>query len=229
MFQIIYLVGEALLLYLLVGWIVWISGRKGDEVVLMTAGAAYLFLLTMSQIAAVRILYISPFMVPGGVISYSASVAMLDIASVKYGAKYGRWLVMTGAAMQVAYFVTLNLIAMTPGTGGSGALSSSGRIAAASVLAFLTSENIDVILITKLRLGVIKRVGISDPIAMLIDSLVFVPAAFLYVLPMHVLFLLIMGQIAVKFSLVPLTMLTVWINRKILRYGPAIATMDRDP
>lgn len=28
MFQLIYLIGEALLLYLLTGWVVWMSGRR---------------------------------------------------------------------------------------------------------------------------------------------------------------------------------------------------------
>ncbi len=86
--------------------------------------------------------------------------------------------------MQVAYFVLLNLIAITPpGTGGNEFLTSSGRIAAASVIAFLVSENVDVFLVTRLKLGVVRRVGVSDPIAMTIDSLVFIPAAFLGVLP----------------------------------------------
>ncbi len=67
MFQLIYLIGEALLLYLLTGWVVWMSGRRGDDYLLLATGAAYLFLLTMSQVAAVRLLNISPpFMVPGG-------------------------------------------------------------------------------------------------------------------------------------------------------------------
>lgn len=67
--------------------------EEGDDYLLLATGAAYLFLLTMSQVAAVRLLNISPpFMVPGGVISYSASVAMLDIASVKFGARsVGGW------------------------------------------------------------------------------------------------------------------------------------------
>lgn len=226
MFQLIYLVGEALLLYLLTGWVVWMSGRRGDDYLLLTTGAAYLFLLTMSQVAAVRLLYISPLIVPGGVISYSASVAMLDIASVKFGARVGRWLVLSAAAMQAAYFVLLNLIAITPGTGGNGFLTSSGRIAAASVLAFLASENVDVLLVTRLKLGVVRRVGVSDPIAMAIDSFVFIPAAFLGVLPTPVLLGLIAGQLIVKFTFVPLTMFTVWMNRTILKYGPKMQAIS---
>ncbi|MFP3211486.1 MAG: VUT family protein, partial [Thermocladium sp.] len=92
MYQLIYLFGEAFLLYLLTGWVVWLSGRRGGDALLLTTGATYLFLLTMSQVLAVRLLDISPFLVPGGVLSYSASVAVLDIASVKYGARLGRWL-----------------------------------------------------------------------------------------------------------------------------------------
>lgn len=220
MYQLIYLFGEAVLLYLLTGWVVWVSGRRNDNVLLLTTGATYLFLLTMSQVLAVRLLSVSPFLVPGGVISYSASVAVLDIASVKYGARLGRWLVGIGAVLQLSYFIMLNLVSITPGTGGSGVLSTSARIAVASVTAFLVSENIDVHLVTRLRLGVVRRVGISDPIAMTIDSLVFIPTAFLGVLPLSILLSLIIGQLIVKFSFVPLTMLTVGMNRKILNYGP---------
>jgi conserved hypothetical integral membrane protein len=220
MYQLIYLFGEAFLLYLLTGWVVWLSGRRGGDALLLTTGATYLFLLTMSQVLAVRLLDISPFMVPGGVLSYSASVAVLDIASVKYGARLGRWLVIIGAVLQLSYFIMLNLVSATPGTGGDGVLSTSARIAVASVTAFLISENIDVHLVTRLRLGVVRRVGVSDPIAMTIDSLVFIPTAFLGVLPTGVLLSLIIGQLIVKFSFVPLTMLTVGMNRKILGYGP---------
>jgi hypothetical protein len=56
---------------------------------------------------------------------------------------------------------------------------------------------------------------------MTIDTLVFIPIAFYGVVPN--IWLLMLSQLTVKMSLVPMTMLAVWLNRKALRY--AVATL----
>lgn len=54
---------------------------------------------------------------------------------------------------------------------------------------------------------------------MTIDTLVFIPTAFYGVVPN--IWLLMASQLAVKLSLVPMTVLAVWINRRALQYGLA--------
>ncbi len=72
---------------------------------------------------------------------------------------------------------------------------------------------------SRLRGGVLRRVGYSDPVAMTIDTLVFIPTAFYGIVPN--IWLLMASQLTVKLSLVPMTMLAVWINRRALQYGLA--------
>ncbi|WP_342765435.1 VUT family protein [Vulcanisaeta sp. JCM 14467] len=93
----------------------------------------------------------------------------------------------------------------------------SARVAIASITAFLVSETYDVFLVSRIGGGVLRRVGYSDPVAMTIDTLVFIPIAFYGVVPN--IWLLMASQLIVKVSLVPMTMLAVWINRRALQYG----------
>lgn len=65
----------------------------------------------------------------------------------------------------------------------------------------------------------LRRVGYSDPVSMLIDSLVFVPLAFYGTIPNNQLVLTALYQALGKVMLTPLTMTAVWINRHALRYG----------
>ncbi|MCG2892713.1 MAG: VUT family protein, partial [Vulcanisaeta sp.] len=100
-------------------------------------------------------------------------------------------------------------------------MGTSARIAIASLTAFLVSETYDVFLVSRLRGGVLRRVGYSDPVAMTIDTLVFIPIAFYGVVPN--IWLLMLSQLIIKVSLTPMTMLAIWLNRKALKY--AVATL----
>jgi Uncharacterized ACR, YhhQ family COG1738. len=71
---------------------------------------------------------------------------------------------------------------------------------------------------------VFKRVGVSDPVSMTVDSLVFVPIAFLGVIPTPALLSTMLGLILGKLTLVPLTIGAVAMNRSTLKYAPLIRT-----
>ncbi|MGC9153801.1 MAG: queuosine precursor transporter [Vulcanisaeta sp.] len=226
-YAIPYLYGMALAMYMAVAGILWILHRLNRDDLLLPVGAMnYMLLLTVSQYMASKIgAFVGPLVIPMGVFTYSASVAMLDFLTLKYGRRVGYWVVRIAAYLQVLIFIINWLvIGYPPATfwaslQGSFAsiMGVSARVAIASITAFLISETYDVFLVSRLGGGVLRRVGYSDPVAMTIDTLVFIPIAFYGVVPN--IWLLMASQLVVKLSLVPMTMLAVWINRKALQYG----------
>ncbi|ADY02193.1 hypothetical protein VMUT_1993 [Vulcanisaeta moutnovskia 768-28] len=229
-YTIPYLYGAALATYIAVAGILWALHRLNRDDLLLPVGAMnYMLLLTVSQYMASKIgAFVGPLVIPMGVFTYSASVAMLDFLTLKYGRRVGYWVVRIAAYLQVLIFI-INwfVIGYPPATfwaslQGSFAsiMGVSARVAIASITAFLISETYDVFLVSRLSGGVLRRVGYSDPVAMTIDTLVFIPVAFYGVVPN--IWLLMASQLAVKLSLVPMTMLAVWINRRALKYGLAI-------
>ncbi|MGC8608136.1 MAG: queuosine precursor transporter [Vulcanisaeta sp.] len=226
-YAIPYLYSAALATYIAVAGILWALHRLNRDDLLLPVGAMnYMLLLTVSQYMASKIgAFVGPFVIPMGVFTYSASVAMLDFLTLKYGRRVGYWVVRIAAYLQVLIFIINWLvIGYPPATfwaslQGSFAniMGVSARVAIASITAFLISETYDVFLVSRLGGGVLRRVGYSDPVAMTIDTLVFIPIAFYGVVPN--IWLLMASQLVVKLSLVPMTMLAVWINRKALQYG----------
>ncbi|BDR91793.1 queuosine precursor transporter [Vulcanisaeta souniana] len=219
----------ALITYIAVAGVLWLLHRFGrDDLLLPVAAMNYMLLLTISQYMASKIgAFVGPMVIPMGVFTYSASVAMLDFLTLRYGRRVGYWVVRIAAYLQALIFIINWLVITYPpapfwqGLQGAFAsiMSTSARIAIASITAFIISETYDVFLVSRLRGGVLRRVGYSDPVAMTIDTLVFIPTAFYGVVPN--IWLLMASQLAVKLSLVPMTVLAVWINRRALQYGLA--------
>ncbi|ADN50526.1 queuosine precursor transporter [Vulcanisaeta distributa] len=219
----------ALITYIAVAGVLWLLHRFGrDDLLLPVAAMNYMLLLTISQYTASKIgAFVGPMVIPMGVFTYSASVAMLDFLTLRYGRRVGYWVVRIAAYLQALVFIINWLVIAYPPApfwqGLQGAFASimgtSARIAIASITAFLISETYDVFLVSRLRGGVLRRVGYSDPVAMTIDTLVFIPTAFYGIVPN--IWLLMASQLTVKLSLVPMTMLAVWINRRALQYGLA--------
>ncbi|WP_054854358.1 queuosine precursor transporter [Vulcanisaeta distributa] len=223
------LYGYALITYIAVAGMLWLLHRFGrDDLLLPVSAMNYMLLLTISQYTASKIgAFVDSLVIPMGVFTYSASVAMLDFLTLRFGRRVGYWVVRIAAYLQALVFIINWLVIVYPPAPPfwnlQGAFTSimgqSARIAIASITAFLISETYDVFLVSRLGGGVLRRVGYSDPVAMTIDTLVFIPTAFYGVVPNNVLLLLMASQLSVKISLVPLTMLAVWINRRALQYG----------
>ncbi|KUO94194.1 MAG: hypothetical protein AT717_07875, partial [Vulcanisaeta sp. CIS_19] len=216
------LYGMAFMVYIAAAGILWLVHRLGREELLLPVGAMdYILLLTISQYMASKIgAYVGPLVVPMGVITYSASVSVLDFLTLRYGRGVGYWVVRIAAYLQALVFLINYLVInylpaqfweslQAPFAAIMGV---SARIAIASITAFIVSETYDVFLVSRLGGGVLRRVGYSDPVAMAIDTLVFIPIAFYGVVPN--IWLLMLSQLTVKMSLVPMTMLAVWLNRK---------------
>ncbi|PLC65592.1 hypothetical protein B7L70_10415 [Vulcanisaeta sp. EB80] len=225
------LYGMAFMVYIAAAGILWLVHRLGREELLLPVGAMdYILLLTISQYMASKIgAYVGPLVVPMGVITYSASVSVLDFLTLRYGRGVGYWVVRIAAYLQALVFLINYLVINYPPAQFweplqapfAAIMGVSARIAIASITAFIVSETYDVFLVSRLGGGVLRRVGYSDPVAMTIDTLVFIPIAFYGVVPN--IWLLMLSQLTVKMSLVPMTMLAVWLNRKALRY--AVATL----
>jgi conserved hypothetical integral membrane protein len=231
MYSLPILYGMAFIVYIAAVGILWLVHRLGREELLLPVGAMdYILLLTISQYMASKIgAYVGPLVVPMGVITYSASVSVLDFLTLRYGRGVGYWVVRIAAYLQALVFLINYLVINYPPAQFWESLQAtfaaimgvSARIAIASITAFIVSETYDVFLVSRLGGGVLRRVGYSDPVAMTIDTLVFIPIAFYGVVPN--IWLLMLSQLTVKMSLVPMTMLAVWLNRKALRY--AVATL----
>ena len=221
------LYGYALITYMAVAGVLWILHRLGrDDLLLPVAAMNYILLLTISQYTASKIgSLIGPLVIPMGVFTYSASVAMLDFLTLRFGRRVGYWAVRIAAYLQALIFIINWLVINYPPApfweslqdAFASIMGVSARVAIASITAFLVSETYDVFLVSRIGGGVLRRVGYSDPVAMTIDTLVFIPIAFYGVVPN--IWLLMASQLIVKVSLVPMTMLAVWINRRALQYG----------
>ena len=231
MYSLPILYGMAFMVYIAAAGMLWLVHRLGREELLLPVGAMdYVLLLTISQYMASKIgAYVGPLVVPMGVITYSASVSVLDFLTLRYGRGVGYWVVRIAAYLQALVFLINYLVINYPPAQFweplqapfAAIMGVSARIAIASITAFIVSETYDVFLVSRLGGGVLRRVGYSDPVAMTIDTLVFIPIAFYGVVPN--IWLLMLSQLTVKMSLVPMTMLAVWLNRKALRY--AVATL----
>jgi len=85
------LYGMAFIVYMAAAGILWLVHRLGREELLLPVGAMdYILLLTISQYMASKIgAYVGPLVVPMGVITYSASVSVLDFLTLS---TVGCWL-----------------------------------------------------------------------------------------------------------------------------------------
>lgn len=181
----------------------------------------YMVLLTISQYAASKITSYLWFAVPAGVMTYVATVAMLDIIALREGFRYARNVVAAGFLAQflitAVNYIVLNLPSLAaPNEAYSYVFSTSARIAMASPLAYLAAETINAYIVVKLGGAVWKRVITADPVAMFVDTMVFMPIAFWGVLPPQLYWDAVAGQLAAKLSLAPVVLGMVYLNRKYL-------------
>lgn len=230
MYPTIYFLLEAAVVYALVAIIMYLSWRLGgDDALLASSIASYLMLLTISQFLASKIMSIGYAYLPSGTVTYSATVATLDVITLKYGRRLGYWVVRVAALLQLGMWAMVQLTIYAPPapfwslqSAYASIVGESARIAVASVTAFFIAESLDVHLVSRIMGNVFKRVGVSDPISMTVDSLVFTPLAFYGVISPPSLISTIIGLILGKLTLVPLTIGAVAINRSALKYAPVI-------
>lgn len=185
------------------------------------AVAFYMVLLTVSQYAASKITTYLGFLVPAGTMTYIATVAMLDVIVLREGFHYARNVVLAGFLSQwlvtaVNYVVVYLPSPVAPNSIYEAVFSTSARVAFASPIAYLAAETLDAYMVAKIGGAIWKRVFYSDPAAMAVDTLVFMPIAFWGVLPPHDFWNSVAGLLVAKISLAPVVVGVVYLNRKYL-------------
>ncbi|CCC82562.1 queuosine precursor transporter [Thermoproteus tenax] len=185
------------------------------------AMAFYMVLLTISQYAASKLTYYLGFVVPAGTMTYVATVAMLDIITLREGFRFARNVVLAGFLSQFLITAVNQVVLLLPSAVGSNAqyetvFSTTARIAAASPIAYLAAETLDAYVISRVGGAVWKRVLYSDPAAMAVDTMVFMPVAFWGALPPNVFWQTVLGLLAAKLSLTPAVVGIVYLNRRYL-------------
>ncbi|MFP3192381.1 MAG: queuosine precursor transporter [Thermoproteus sp.] len=183
--------------------------------------AFYMVLLTVSQYAASKITDYLGFLVPAGTMTYIATVAMLDVIVLREGFHYASNVVLAGFLSQwlitaVNYIVVYLPSPVAPNLIYEAVFTTSARVAFASPIAYLAAETLDAYMVARIGGAIWKRVFYSDPVAMAVDTLVFMPIAFWGVLPPQVFWTATAGLLISKISMAPVVVGVVYLNRKYL-------------
>lgn len=223
-------------LTLLVVWVVGITSftvfgswyaRKYNKSDLLIG--LYVAFILIAQILAAKIsafdLGFKTFFGPSGVLVFSVSYLLTDIVNEKFGRKETHKMIFVGFVSQVAmvFFFWLGIkLQPAPFWGMQESWSQIfglvPRITLASWVAFLVTENLDAYIFswfkktTKGKHLWARNVFSSIP-ALLLDSLIFFPIAFLGVMP---ILPLIIGQTAIKWLVGFVNIPFMYLNRLIL-------------
>jgi queuosine precursor transporter len=191
----------------------------------------YVTFVLVAQILAVKIsvfdLGFTKFFGPSGVLVFSITYLLTDIVNEKFGRKETHKMILIAFVSQVAMVFFLWLGVMFPPAPfwtlqsvWEQIFGMVPRIMVASWIAFLVSENFDAMMydlfkkITKGKYLWTRNVFSSIP-ALLLDSLIFIPLAFLGTMPIMPL---IIGQTAVKWVVGFINIPFMYLNKAILDY-----------
>lgn len=158
------------------------------------------------------------WIVPGGNVPFVATVAIMDLIVVSWGLRLARQVIIAGFLTQVILYLANALTYLTPDPfpgfeWKSYVYLTSARVAVASPIAYLIAELINAHLTWIFRRIPWKRTVYSDPIALTVDTLIFIPIAFYGVVPSNVLTEMIIGLSILKALLIPLNLLVIYVNR----------------
>lgn len=223
-------------LTLLVFWIIgitsftllgsWYARKYGKPDLLI---GLYVAFVLVAQILAVKIsvfnLGFKTFFVPSGVLVFSITFLLTDIVNEKFGRKETHKMILIAFISQVAtaFFFWLG-VKFPPAPFWTiqqtweQIFNLVPRITLAGWIAFLISENFDAYVFSwfkKLTNGryLWLRNAFSSIPALLLDSLIFVPLAFLGTMPVLPL---IIGQVAVKWLVGLINIPFMYLNKAIL-------------
>jgi len=181
----------------------------------------YIASYTVSQYVASKQTIFASFVVPAGVIPFAATLALMDLIVVYYGLSVARQVIFAGFLAQILVYTANYIVLYTPDPFEGFdwkyyVFATSARIAIASPIAYLVTELINAQITWIYRRLWWARTLYSDPIALIIDTFIFIPLAFYGIIPLEVLTTMIIGQTALKLSMIPLNMAVIYINRKLV-------------
>ncbi|MBM4760953.1 queuosine precursor transporter [Bacillus sp. B15-48] len=198
---------------------------------LLYLNGIFVGLLILSNIVAVKLFSIGSWaMLPAAVIVYIFTFPLTDVIAEVYGKKEARRTVQAGLITQVLALIFISITITLPAApvfseqaSFETILSGSFRVIAASLLAYLVSQNLDVTVFDRLKSkhGTKKlwlRNNASTMLSQLIDTTLFIVIAFYGTMPLSVLGGLILTQYLFKFFasivLTPVVYLLVRLVRK---------------
>ncbi len=185
------------------------------------AASLYIASYVIAQYTSPRLTTFMWWTVPGGNIPFVATVALMDIIVVYWGLTAARQVIIAGFLAQILLYITNLITILTPpGVPGVESLdpvySVAGRVAIASPIAYLTAEMVNAQLTWIYRKIWWARTAYSDPIALTVDTLIFIPIAFYGEVQTETLIDMIIGLATLKITLIPLNLLAIYISRKTL-------------
>ncbi|GAB6090776.1 queuosine precursor transporter [Spirochaeta dissipatitropha] len=197
--------------------------------------AVYAALIVMANIFAGKIVMFGPWTVPAGVIVYGVSFLLTDALNEFFGFRAAKEAILGGFSASLLLVVGVQIvIAWEPAVfwGHQQALEtilgSTWRIAAASLLAFLVSQNWDIYVFqwlktrTSSRALWLRNIG-STTSSQTIDTLLFCLIAFAGTMPWPAVWGIILGQLIVKLIIALIDTPFLYIMKAFYTREPADA------
>lgn len=184
--------------------------------------AFYIGSYVIAQYLTPKLTYFLGWIVPNGNVSYVATVALMDAIVVMAGLRIARQVIYAGFVLQILLMLSNLLVILTPTPEWMSSeainmfLGVSGRVAIASPIAYLIAELFNAHVTHKYKRIWWARTVYSDPLAMIIDTIIFIPIAFYGEVESQVMIDMLVGLTAVKLAFIPFNLLAVFVFRKTI-------------
>jgi uncharacterized integral membrane protein (TIGR00697 family) len=176
----------------------------------MFFGILFTTCLLVSNVIASKQFMLGPWALTAGVLCFPISYILSDVVAEVYGFIAARRIIWFAFAMNLIMVVIFQIALLLPAPAwfqGSEAfktvLSSTPRLLAASLVAYLIGSWLNAAVISKMKVSVGElgfgiRAVASTIVGELADSLIFIPVAFAFVLPWDQLPMMILMQVVAK-------------------------------
>ena len=183
--------------------------------------ALYIASYVIAQYTSPKLTTFALWVVPGGNFPFVATVALMDLIVVYWGLSVARQVIVAGFFAQILLYAANMVTIYTPDPFEGfewkhSVYALSARVAIASPIAYLAAELVNAQLTWIYRRVWWARTLYSDPIALTIDTLIFVPLAFYGEVPLETLVDMVVGLTALKLTLIPVNLAAVYTARRIL-------------
>jgi len=181
----------------------------------------YMASYVIAQYIAPKLTLYGQWIVPSATFTFTATIVLMDVIVVYWGLGIARQVIFAGFLAQLLlYFANIyTLLTPDPFPGFDwkhGVYALSARVAVASPIAYLAAEMVNAQLTWMYRRIWWARTLYSDPVALIVDTLIFIPVAFYGAVPLNVLVDMVVGQSALKLSMIPLNLVAIYTARRVL-------------
>lgn len=185
--------------------------KKNPTLGMLSSSGFYVGSVLITELFANKLVFFFIGTVTGGVFVYAFTFVMDNMNVVLYGKKIARFNVILAFIWEIIFIMHSQLILNLPGpslstaTGLDSVLTFTPRIIIASLIAFILSENTDIYLFSRYMDRFKNKLYLRTLIAIIpslaVDSFVFVPIAFLFVVPVSVIWTIIATQLLAKYAI----------------------------